>query len=129
MPNVLDVQDPVHVVIVSALAAIPSAVVGVLSGAWLALRRHQRRIDRIERWMETVSQSNLMARVSAQEVIVGTHTHLIEETRAEVGKVEDGCNHCLARRERTEDAIYKILDEIRTRIARIEGYLELKGKA
>ena len=110
-------QDPLNVALVSTLAAIPSAIIGVISGAYVSLRRHQRRIDRIERWIETMNEANVIARITETEIEV-------MESQRRIADITTGRDKCEAKRERIEQAIYTVLDEIRNRTARIEGYLQ-----
>ena len=124
----IDTSNPVHLVLVACLAAIPSTILGTVTGAWAAMWRHKRRVDRIERWMETVVSANLVARVGAQEVVVADHRRDIEELGQHAAEAREASRTCMARRQKTEDAIYRLLDEISKRTARIEGYLEGKAR-
>lgn len=120
----LDTTNPVHLVVVACLAAIPSTVAGTVTGAWAAMWRHKRRVDRIERWMETVVAANLVERVGAQEVVAAGHRRDIEELSQHAAEARKDANACQARRQSVEDGIYRLLDDIRDRTARIEGYLK-----
>ena len=120
----IDTSNPVHLVIVACLAAIPSTVLGTVTGAWTAMWRHKRRVDRIERWMETVVAANLVTRVGTQETALADHRRDIAELNKHATEAREASRTCMVRREKTEDAIYKLLDEIKERTARIEGYLE-----
>lgn len=124
----IDTSNPVHLVIVACLAAIPSTILGTITGAWTAMRRHRSRVDRIERWMETVVAANLVTRVGAQEATLADHRRDIEELGQHAEEAREASRVCMARRQKTEDAIYRLLDEISKRTARIEGYLEAKAR-